>query len=477
MAIYIYNSLSRKKEEFKPIQENIVKMYVCGPTVYDEPHIGHARGAFVFDVIRNYFKYKGFSVRYVRNVTDVDDKIIDKAKKEFPGEELNSAVRKVSTRYLASYHRAMEGLGIIGPDVEPKATAYIDKMVGFIGHLVESGAAYIADGDVYFDIRRAKDYGKLSNQSLAKMESGARVAPGENKRDPLDFALWKKPKEGEYFWQSPWGNGRPGWHIECSAMSSDILGDEFDIHGGGIDLIFPHHENEIAQSEGAGKAFAKYWMHNGLLSINGQKMAKSLGNFVTISDFLERHKDPDILKIFFLSGHYRSPLDFTDEAVEAAKAAVERFSIFFNAAEDFISKNKSGATEIADKELLISARAEFEKAMDDDFNTARALAVLFDAVTRGNSAINSAERGLARKSAFLKELVSEIKGMAGVMGLAFAEKDISGGMREMIGKKVEAREAARRKKDYKLADDIRKELEGRGVIIEDTKHGPKWRIK
>ncbi|MDD5680878.1 MAG: cysteine--tRNA ligase, partial [Candidatus Omnitrophica bacterium] len=448
MPIYIYNSLTRKKEEFTPINADSVKMYVCGPTVYDEPHIGHARGAFVFEVIRNYFKYKKYSVKYVRNVTDVDDKIIDKAKKEFPGEDLSSAVGKVSSKYLVSYHQAMEHLGILGPDVEPKATAYINKMIGFIEHLIENDAAYVADGDVYFDIKKAKDYGKLSNQSLEKMESGARVMAGENKKDPLDFALWKKPKEGEQFWPSPWGNGRPGWHIECSAMSSDILGDEFDIHGGGIDLIFPHHENEIAQSEGAGKKFARYWMHNGLLTINSQKMAKSLGNFITISVFLEKYKDPDILKIFFLSSHYHMPVDFTDEAIEAAKAAVERFNIFFGTVEDFVSRNKAGSPKGADKEFLKAIHAEFEKAMDDDFNTARALAVLFEAVTAGNSMINSDKFSPEKKAAFLNELVSQVKEMAKVLGLNFMKKDISGNMKKMIAEKMEARETARRKKDY-----------------------------
>ncbi len=476
MSIYIYNSLTRKKEEFKPIRADSVKMYVCGPTVYDEPHIGHGRGAFIFDVIRRYFKYKGFSVKYVRNVTDVDDKIIDKAKKEFSGENINAAITKVSVKYLASYHRAMSSLGILEPDVEPKATAYISKMVEFISGLIEKGAAYAADGDVYFDIKKAVDYGKLSNQSLEKMESGARVAPDENKRDPLDFALWKKAKDNEPYWPSPWGGGRPGWHIECSVMSSDILGDEFDIHGGGIDLIFPHHENEIAQSEGAGKAFARYWMHNGLLTINGQKMAKSLGNFVTISDFLDRYKDPDILKMFFLSSHYRMPVDFTDEAVDAARSAVERFDIFFDAAESFIAENKPDST-ADDKKFSGIPRVEFERAMDDDFNTARAMAALFDAVTAGNSMINSGELNLERKSAFLKELVSEIKTMAAVLGLNFAKKEISGSFKDIIESKMAAREEARKKKDYKLADKIREDIEKQGVILEDTKHGPKWRMR
>ncbi|MFH0840319.1 MAG: cysteine--tRNA ligase [Candidatus Omnitrophota bacterium] len=476
MSIYVYNSLSRKKEEFKPIIENVVKIYVCGPTVYDEPHIGHARGAFIFDVVRNYFKYKGYSVKYVRNVTDVDDKIIDKAKKEFAGRELLSAVSEVSSKYLDSYHKAMETLGIMEPDSEPKATAYIAKMVKFIESLVENGAAYAASGDVYFDIKKAKDYGKLSNQSIENMESGRRVISGENKKDALDFALWKKAKEDEPSWPSPWGAGRPGWHIECSVMSSDILGDEFDIHGGGIDLIFPHHENEIAQSEGAGKKFARCWMHNGLLVIGGQKMAKSLGNYLTIADFLKKYKDPDILKVFFLSSHYRSPVDFTDEAIEAARSAVLRIRIFLEAAGDFVSKN-APAKKSSGSETVGAIRAEFEKAMEDDFNTAHALAVIFEAVTAGNSALTSGGVEPAVKSALLKELSDTIKDTAKVLGLTFIKKEIPIEFEKTISEKVRSREEARKNKDYKLADDIRKGLEKEGIIIEDTKDGPKWRVE
>src|SRR3989338_2349450 len=327
MAIKIYNTLTRKKEEFKPIKDGQVGMYVCGPTVYDVPHIGHARSAYVFDVIRRYFAYKGYKVEFVRNVTDVDEKIISKAKEEFKAEDLNSAVKKVSDKYLNVYHGCMEKLGIMRPDKEPKATEYIDKMRDFIKILIERGTAYVSGGDVYFDVRKASGYGKLSNQSFDMLESGARVAPGENKKDPLDFALWKSAKEGEPSWQSPWGNGRPGWHIECSVMSSDILGDEFDIHGGGIDLIFPHHENEAAQSQGAGKKFARYWLHNGLLTINKEKMAKSLGNFITIEDILAKYP-ADVLKVLFLQTHYSHPVDFSWEKMEEEKKAWERFDIF-----------------------------------------------------------------------------------------------------------------------------------------------------
>ncbi|MGE5197313.1 MAG: cysteine--tRNA ligase, partial [Deltaproteobacteria bacterium] len=307
MSIFIYNSLTRKKEPFQPIDPPQITMYVCGPTVYDEPHIGHARSAYIFDVVRKYLQYRGYKVSFVRNVTDVDDKIIDKARREFKDAPLKEAVKKVAQKYLEAYHDALRQLGIAASEpevIEPKASEYIGRMAQFIKILVENGTAYQAGADVYFDITKAKGYGKLSHQSLDNMEAGARVLPTENKKDPLDFALWKSAKEDEPSWESPFGRGRPGWHIECSVMSSHILGDEFDIHGGGLDLIFPHHENEIAQSEAAGKKFAKVWMHHGLLTINGQKMAKSLGNFITIKDFICKYTDADILKLFFMSTHY-----------------------------------------------------------------------------------------------------------------------------------------------------------------------------
>ena len=302
-------------------------MYVCGPTVYDEPHIGHARSAYIFDIIRRYFAYKKFKVTFVRNITDVDDKIIERAKKN------NKSPEEVSSRYLKSFHESMNTLGIRKPDKEPSAIRYIPKMINFISLLIKRKCAYESDGDVYFDIKKAKEYGKLSGQNIEKMEASARMGSGKKKRDPLDFALWKKAKEGEPSWDSPWGRGRPGWHIECSTMSSDILGDEFDIHGGGLDLVFPHHENEIAQSGAAGKKFARFWIHNGLLTINSEKMAKSLGNFISVKDFISKHKDPDILKLLFVSSHYSHPVDYTDEKVAEATRAKERIMIFLEKAE------------------------------------------------------------------------------------------------------------------------------------------------
>ena len=418
MSINIYNTLTRKKEEFKPMKEGHVGMYVCGPTVYDAPHIGHARSAYAFDVMRRYFAYKGYKVKFVRNVTDVDDKIINKAMQEFKGEDLNIAVKNVSDKYLKVYHDCMGKLGIMQPDREPKATEYINKMTDFIKTLIQRGTAYQAGGDVYFDVAKANGYGKLSNQSFEMLESGARIASGENKKDPMDFALWKSAKPDEPSWDSPWGKGRPGWHIECSVMSSNILGDEFDIHGGGIDLIFPHHENEIAQSEGAGKKFARYWIHNGLLTINKEKMAKSLGNFITIEG----------------TGQAR------DKENESAQKEINAF------------------------------KEKFEKAMDDDFNTAEALAVLFDLVTCINK--NFSELYLAKDT--LIELGK-------VLGL-FESGKISGNSidsseKSEIENLINLRIAARKNKDFKEADKIRKELEEKGIILEDTKDGTTWRMK
>lgn len=479
MSIYIHNSLSKQKEEYKPITENSVKMYVCGPTVYDEPHIGHARGAFVFDIIRNYFKYKGYNVKYVRNVTDVDDKIIDKARKLVGADgDLKKAIKEVADKYLTKYNEDMEALEIERPDVEPKATEHIDDMISIIKVLLEKGHAYEADGDIYFRVKKFKGYGQLSHQSPEKMEVGARVSPGENKEDPLDFALWKKSKESEPSWKIGPIEGRPGWHIECSAMSMKHLGENFDIHGGGIDLIFPHHENEIAQSEFySGKRFANYWMHNGLITINGQKMAKSLGNYLSVSDYLDKYKDPEILKIFFLSSHYRSPLDFTDGQMKAAKVAKDRFNLLFDRTEEFISKAPFGKLKKSQCKILDELKSKFEKAMDDDFNTAAALAALFEAVTTGNSILDSDELDLKEKTAFLRALVSQIKKLVSVLALNFTKQEVSSKFKEMVEKKLVQREKARIKNSYKLADSIRKELAQQNVIIEDTKDGTKWRLK
>ena len=495
MPIQIYNSLTRKKEEFIPLKDKQVKIYVCGPTVYDQPHIGHARSAYIFDVIRRYLVYKGYRVKFARNVTDVDDKIIEKARNEYKGEDLNSAFKKVAAQYLDSYHNALNNLGIPTgkPEIiEPKASEYISKMIVFISDLIKKGIAYQAGGDVYFDISKAKNYGKLSNQSPDKMEVGARVASGENKRNPLDFALWKAAKEGEPSWDSPWGKGRPGWHIECSVMSSDILGDEFDIHGGGIDLIFPHHENEIAQSEGAGKKFAKIWIHHGLLTINGQKMAKSLGNFITIKDFIDRYKNADYLKLFFLFTHYSHPIDYTDEKIEETKQALERILILLNKIERVtrpsldlvrlrspqVARDRQGckATNKSIKEIE-EIKNNFIAAMDDDFNMPQALAAIFELVTLTNKRFDDQDFIYSAK-VVLEEIFSIFN-----LTLKMTSKSstISAGAyiiaeEESINLKIQERNNARKNKDYALSDKIREELEEKGIILEDTKGGKTtWR--
>ena len=479
----IYNSLKREKEEFVPIGKDKIGMYVCGPTVYDAPHIGHARSAYIFDVVRRYFAYKDYKVTFVRNVTDVDDKIIEKARTtnhQPPTTNLKDLTKEVSKKYLDAYHDDMALLGIDKPDKEPKATEYIPKMIKFIELLIKKDRAYASEGDVYFDIRSAKRYGKLSNQSLDKMEVGARIAPGEKKRDPLDFALWKKTKDDEPSWESPWGRGRPGWHIECSVMSSDILGDKFDIHGGGIDLIFPHHENEIAQSEGAGKGFAGYWMHNGLLTINGEKMAKSLGNFITIKDFLAKHNDPDYLKLLFLGTHYRHPVDYSEEKIREAKSQKERFLILIEKIDRFKSVKVSKCQSVKDERSpeLQKFRSEFEKAMDDDFNTPLALAAMFDLVTHANRLMQDKDGFSAPEIKELSAIRAELLELGRVLGLDLSKSAAGQELDERsVLAMIARREKARSDKDFKEADRIRKELSGKGVILEDAKDGTTWRRK
>ncbi|MBU0682767.1 MAG: cysteine--tRNA ligase, partial [Candidatus Omnitrophica bacterium] len=335
--ITIYNTLTRRKEEFKPLEEGKVRMYVCGPTVYDVPHIGHARSSYIFDWIRRYLEYSGFRVCYVRNVTDIDDKIIKKAAGELKKRKITGTdvlcrkVKEVADYYLEIYHSQMSEMGINGPDLEPKATENISQMIEFISVLIEKGCAYEVEGNVYFSVENFAGYGKLSNRDKEQMMSAVRIDLDKRKKYPLDFALWKSVKKDEPFWESPWGKGRPGWHIECSVMSTSIFGAHFDIHGGGLDLIFPHHENEIAQAEAAtGKDFANYWIHNGLLTVENEKMAKSLGNYITITDFLKKYKDPDFLKIAFLNSHYRSPMDYSDERMEESRRVKERIVVFFD---------------------------------------------------------------------------------------------------------------------------------------------------
>ena len=487
MSIFIYNSLTRKKEELIPLKPNEIKMYVCGPTVYDQPHIGHARSAYIFDVIRRYLEYDNkYKVRFVRNVTDVDDKIINKAKEEFPGEDLNSSFKKVAGKYLKSYHEALESLGIEGIGIiEPKASEYIPKMIEFIQGLIDKSAAYVSGGDVYFDITKANNYGKLSNQTLWNFVDGARNAANENKRGSLDFALWKSAKPGEPAWDSPWGKGRPGWHIECSVMSSDILGNEFDIHGGGLDLIFPHHENEIAQSEAAGKKFARYWIHHGLLTINGQKMSKSLGNFVTIKDALKKYH-PDVLKLFYLQAHYSSPIDFSEKKMTEEKQRYISFVRLNDIYKEYRSMNLSKALSMGDMAIINEYEHKFESAMDDDFNAPQALAALEQLKSYAYSL--HADDIVKNWSKFkysvetINRLLRDIFGMNPdivdlMVDLRFRDIiDESLKDTKIIDTMVEERLRLKKEKRFAEADKIRKDLEIKGIILEDRKDGKTiWR--
>ncbi len=502
MSIKIYNSLSGKKEDFKPIAEGKVKMYVCGPTVYDVSHIGHLRAAYVFDIIRRYLQYRGYNVTFVRNITDVDDKIINRAREEMSKNSLeeentlNRKVKEIAGKFTSLYEKDMEQFGIIKPDIQPRATEHIDGMIAMIKGLIDKGLAYESEGDVYFEVRKFSGYGKLSHQSIDEMMAGVRVEQGLKKKDPLDFALWKKAKPDEPSWKSPWGVGRPGWHIECSVMSTRYLGETFDIHGGGMDLIFPHHENEIAQAQGAtGKAFANYWIHNGLLTVNKEKMAKSLGNFITIDDILKR-TTPDALKILFLSTHYSHPVDYNQEKLKEKEKALEGFLIFFGRIEQLRKANKSFdqilklAVDSQDKflekriqEEIENKKASFMAAMDDNFNTAAALSKLYDLLELGNKVLDGKGTYCIStwklKVELHSKICSEMKQLGAVLGLfqRIEDKQIKIS-KEEIEEKIELRSKYKKEKDFKSADAIRKELQEMGVILEDTKDGASsWRIK
>jgi len=473
MPLFIYNTLTRKTEEFHPIKAGEARIYVCGVTVYDECHLGHARSAFIFDFIRRYLKYRGYNVKFVKNITDVDDKIINKAREETAdtgsalyGLDLNDAVREVAARYTKSFCEDMDAFGIERPDVEPKATEHIKDMIKTITVLIEKGYAYTSGGDVYFDVRKFGKYGRLSNQDLDQMLEGARAEAGEKKKDPLDFALWKAAKENEPKWDSPWGPGRPGWHIECSVMSAGYLGDNFDIHGGGRDLIFPHHENEIAQSECAtGKPFANYWIHNGLLTINGEKMAKSLGNYVSIKDALSRYS-PDILKLFFLGVHYSHPVDFSREKMEATKSAYERFTTLFSKINREIGSVDAitGGADTSNVDIF-KLKQQFEEAMDDNFNTPSAIGALFEMVSLTNKILEKKPQGY---QFMLKYSLDTIKELGGVLGLSFKD-DLAAVSDSEIKQLIEKREELRKQRKFKEADKIREELKKKGIIIEDGK--------
>ncbi len=476
MAIFIYNSLTKKKEEFSALHPPKVNIYTCGVTVYDECHLGHARSLYIFGVIRQYLKFRGFDVKFVRNITDIDDKIINRARESGCGWD------EVSGKYIASYYEDLKSLGIAAADIEPKATENIPEMIKHIEGLIKGGFAYESGGDVYFIVRNFKGYGKLSGQSIDQMISGARVEPGENKKDALDFALWKKSKEGEPSWDSPWGKGRPGWHIECSAMSMKFLGTKtLDIHAGGRDLIFPHHENEIAQAEAlTSKPFAKYWIHHGLLTINGQKMAKSLGNFITIKDFLSKHGNADILKLFFLSAHYSHPIDYTEEKIEAAKKQLKNLEDFFGRVEQLGGGKKAGRESAQIKTELQEVENNFLAAMDDDFNMPQALGWVFELLNKGNQLI---AKGELADAVHVRARLSSLLAVFGIQvdRTAGAGAGEPSGAREQsaqdIDKKIIEREEARKAKDFQRADQIRRELDEQGVILEDTSSGTIWRRK
>jgi len=461
----IYNTLTNKKEEFVPVKDGEVSMYVCGPTVYDFMHIGNARPMIIFDTLRRYLEYKGYNVKYVSNFTDVDDKIINKAIQEGVSSEV------IAERYIKEARTDMEGLNLEKAYKNPRATEEIGGMIEMISTLIEKGHAYAKNGSVYFRTRSDKNYGKLSNKNIDDLESGARVEVNTEKEDPLDFVLWKPKKEGEPFWVSPWGEGRPGWHIECSVMSKKYLGETIDIHAGGEDLIFPHHENEIAQSECAnGKPFARYWMHNGYLRINNEKMSKSLGNFITIRQISEKYPY-QVLRFFMLGAHYRGPINFNDEALLAAKTGLARITTAVENLDFIMDKAKDRELNEAEEKLyndLDSYRKEFESAMEDDLNTTDAITAVFNTVKMANTSLSSDSAKKLIKA--VKDLIVEL---SGVLGLEVSVK------KDDLATEVEAlikeRQNARKAKDFARADQIRDELLAKGIVLEDTREGVKWR--
>lgn len=461
----IYNTLTKKKEEFRPLNGNKVTIYACGPTVYDYFHVGNARVFITFDVVRNYLKYRGYDVKFVQNFTDIDDKMIKRANEE------GITVKELGDRFIEEYFKDADALNIKRADVHPRATEHIDDIIEFIKVLIEKGYAYVVDGDVYFSAKSFPGYGKLSGQNLEELEAGARVEPGEKKRDPMDFALWKAKKPGEPAWPSPWGEGRPGWHIECSVMAVKHLGETIDIHGGGPDLIFPHHENEIAQSEAVtGKPFARFFMHVGYLNINNEKMSKSLGNFFTVREILKEY-EAEVLRFLMLSSHYRSPINFSKELMEQSKNALERLYTALYAMEHLEKVTPERPMSPKEEEYLkkqLENKNKFIESMDDDFNTASAIAALFDIVREFNVSLSENSSKEAVKKT--KELVLELGGVLGLFS-----KFQPALLDEEIERMIKERQEARKAKNYALADKIRDELKARGIIIEDTPTGTRWR--
>jgi len=459
----LYNTLTRCKEEFKPIDEGQVKMYSCGPTVYNYFHLGNARPFIVFDCLRSFLEYRGYDVKFVQNFTDVDDKLINKAREE------GVTVGEIAEKYIKEYFTDAKGLGIREASVHPRATENIDAIIKTVQTLIDKGHAYEVEGDVYFSVESFANYGKLSHQPLDDLESGVRKELDEKKHHPMDFALWKKRKtEDEIGWESPWGIGRPGWHIECTAMANRYLGPTIDIHSGGFDLIFPHHENEIAQSECAnGAPFANYWMHNGFINVNNEKMSKSLGNFFTVRDIAEKY-DYEVIRFFMLSAHYRSPINFCDELMDAAKNGLERiYNCIGNL--DFIYNNAPDGEINPDVEKDMKAFSEkFIAAMEDDLNTADAISVIFEVVRYANSVKDASKKDIE----ILKKTILELGGVLGLLKNT-QKDDLSSEVESLIAQRTEAR----KNKNWAEADRIRDELKAKGIILEDTPDGVKWKIE
>lgn len=470
----IYNTLTRRKEEFTPIEDGKIRMYVCGPTVYDYMHIGNARPLVVFDTFRRYMTYRGYDVKYVVNFTDVDDKIINKAIEE------NITTKEVSDKYIKAYMEDARDLNVDEDNtIHPRATEVMDDIISFVKGLVDKGAAYESDGDVYFDVSKAHDYGKLSGKNIDDLISGASNRIDDNdsskKKSPVDFALWKKTKlEGEVSWDSPWGKGRPGWHIECSTMSKKILGETIDIHAGGEDLEFPHHENEIAQSEGLNeKTFANYWMHNGMIQVDGTKMSKSLGNFFTLRDIKEEY-DLGIIRFYLLTTNYRQPINFTREIIEQAKASLQRLTNAYFKLEEHVEKAEAKETsdeEKAMEEDLESFKERFIEVMDDDLNTADGITVLFDMAKFINTKVDKSS-----SKVFVEKVFALYKDLFSVLGLVAKKKENSDIDVEEIERLIEERNLAKKAKNYDLADKIRDDLSAMGVRIQDSRDGVKWEL-
>ena len=461
----VFNTLTRKKEEFIPLEPGKIKMYVCGPTVYNFFHIGNGRTFIVFDTIRRYFEYRGYKVDFIQNFTDIDDKMINRANEE------GTTVKEIGDKYICEYYQDADGLNIKRATVNPRATEYITDIVEFVKGLVDKGFAYAVDGDVYFRTKKFETYGQLVGQNLDDLQAGARINVDERKEDPMDFAIWKAQKPGEPAWESPWGLGRPGWHIECSCMAKKLLGDTIDIHAGGMDLTFPHHENEIAQSEAlTGKKFANYWMHAAFLNFNNQKMSKSLNNFLTARDALKEY-DADVIRFLMLSGHYRIQLNFSTELLDSAKASVERLYNAIGNLESLIGEVKLEAMTEEEKkylENLDSYRQRYIEKMDDDFNTADAISVLFDLARdiNTNVTINSSKELCQKALDIIRELG---------MPLGILQKTTKVSLEEEVEALIQARQDARKNRDFALADKIRDDLKARGIILEDTPQGVRWK--